>query len=105
VGPGLLAEPGEAGRPERAEADAEERARGQELQVCPGQALAGVCDRQYDPSRSPSMPAGIETIRIATLALASSTPDWSGESANRWAKAGTSGTIALHIASPTNTAQ
>ena len=38
------------------------------------------------------------------LALASRTPDWSGESEKRCANAGTSGTIALHIASPTNTA-
>src|SRR5262249_6716518 len=56
------------------------------------------------PNRSPIMPAGIETIRIATLALASRNPDSSGVSAKRCAYSGTSGMIALHIASPTNTA-
>src|SRR6185437_15282919 len=56
------------------------------------------------PNRSPTMPAGIETIRIAMLALASRNPDWSGESEKRCAYSGTSGMIALHIASPTNTA-
>ena len=54
------------------------------------------------PTRSPIAPAGTDTSTIAMLALARRMPERSGESENRVAKAGTSGTIAIHRTSPTN---
>ena len=56
------------------------------------------------PIRSTTIPAGIETSRIARLVEASSSPASNVERWNRLENAGTSGTIALHITSPTNSA-